>query len=377
MTDPERLLIKNATLVSMDRNVGNHRRSSVLIEAGRIATIGRDINVDNAHIIEAEGMIAIPGLVDAHRHIWQSPLSMVAADADLNGYFAEVPGRLAPVYEAEDVRAANRIGALQALNAGVTTIFDWCHVLHTPDHADAAIEGLRESGIRAVFGHGFPNTEPAWSLDSERPIPDDVRRVRRDLLSSAEGLVTMAMAVRGPEQSTLDVTEHDLAVARELDLRISMHAGNGAFGVPYRSIERMDDRGLLGPDIQYIHCNSLTNESVQRIADSGGAMVSTPSVEMQMQFGYPATTRFLSAGVRPGLGADVVTSTDCGLFGEMTSAFQAARLQALEIGTASVTTADVLSFGTLDGAASIGMDRDTGSLTPGKHADIVLLRPGP
>ncbi len=363
----------------MDDEIGILEQASILIEGETIAAVGsgfdREIDHANAEIIDADGMIALPGFVDAHRHIWQSPLTMVAADADLNSYFAEVPGKLAPVYSAEDLRVANHIGALQALNAGITTIFDWCHVLHTPEHADAAIEGLRKSGIRAVFGYGFPNTEPAWSMDSERPVPEDIRRVRRDLLSSDDGLVTMAMAARGPEQSTLEVTKTDIAVARDLDLLISMHAGNGAFGLPYRSIERMHEAGLMGPDLQYVHCNSLTDESIRRIADSGGRIVSTPTIELQMQFGYPATTRALAAGVRPGLGVDVVTSTEPSLFPQMAAAFQAARLQALERGTPSIDTRDLLRFATLDGAASVGQERKTGSLSVGKQADILLLRP--
>ncbi len=381
MTDSKttRLLIRNATILSMDAEVGNLRQGSMLVEGKCIAAIAPDLNrnIDLAgvEVIDAAGMIALPGFVDAHRHIWQSPLTMAAADADLNSYFAQVPGKLAPAYRPDDLRIANRIGALQALDAGITTIFDWCHVLHTPEHADAAIAGLRDSGIRAVFGYGFPNTEPAWSMDSERPVPEDIRRVRRDLLTSDDSLVTMAMAARGPEQSTLEVTRHDIAVARDLNLLISMHAGNGAFGLPYRSIERMHDAKLMGPDLQYVHGNSLTDESIQRIADSGGRLVCTPTIELQMQFGYPAATRALAAGVRPGLGVDVVTSTEPSLFPQMASVFQAGRLQALEQSTPNIDSHDVLRFATLDGAASMGLERKTGSLTPGKQADIVLLRP--
>jgi cytosine/adenosine deaminase-related metal-dependent hydrolase len=139
----------------------------------------------------------------------------------------------------------------------------------------------------------------------------------------------------------------------------------------------MHEKGLLGSDILYVHGNSLTDESVRRIADSGGTLVSTPAVELQMQFGYPATTRFLAAGVRPGLGVDVVTSTGPGLFAQMAAAYQAARLQVLEHGTPTIDAHDVLRFATIDGAAALGLEREIGSLTPGKRADILLLRPPP
>jgi cytosine/adenosine deaminase-related metal-dependent hydrolase len=163
-------------------------------------------------------------------------------------------------------------------------------------------------------------------------------------------------------------------LGRELGLRTSVHVGNGDFGKPYKSIEKMHAAGLLGADIQYVHGNSLDDTSIQRIAESGGQMVATPTVEMQMQFGFPATTRFLAAGVRPGLGVDVVTSTDCGLFAQMATTFQIARLQAYERGTVSINVRDALSFATIDGARSIGLESKVGSLTPGKQADIVLLR---
>jgi len=136
----------------------------------------------------------------------------------------------------------------------------------------------------------------------------------------------------------------------------------------------MREAGLLGSDIQYVHGNSLDDDSIAMIADSGGQMVATPTVELQMQFGYPATTRFLAKGVRPGIGADVVTSTDTGLFAQMASTFQIARHQAYEAGTPSIDTRDVLSFATIDGARSIGIADRTGSLTPGKKADIILVR---
>jgi cytosine/adenosine deaminase-related metal-dependent hydrolase len=369
-----RLLIENATVISMDPSVGDHRRASILISDGKIDAVGPDIAADDAHVVDAAGMIAVPGFVDAHRHVWQGALTMVAADAGLDTYFGHILGRLAPCYSADDVQIGNLTGALQAIDAGVTTVFDWSHIQHSPEHSDAAVAGLRSSGIRAIFGYGFPNLGPEWFFESKQSVPEDIRRVRRDLLPSSDGLITMGLALRGPEMSSIEVTDSDLRLGRELGLMVSVHVGNGDFGRPYRSIERMDQANLLGPDIQYVHGNSLDDESIQRIADSGGRMVATPTVEMQMQFGYPATTRFLSAGVRPGLGVDVVTSTDCGLFAQMAATFQIARLQAYVQGTRSIDVRDVFGFATLDGARSIGLDHRVGSLTPGKQADIVLLK---
>ncbi|MFY9351101.1 amidohydrolase family protein [Sphingobium sp.] len=369
-----RTLIKDAIVISMDPAVGDFRRASILVDGDRIAAVGPDIAAADAEVIDGTGMIALPGLIDAHRHVWQGALTMVAADADLHSYFGSILSKIAPVYTEEDVRIGNLTGALQAIDAGVTSVFDWSHIQHSPAHSDAAIGALKDSGMRVVFGYGFPNLGPEWFFESRNHIPEDIRRVREDILPGDDGLVTMALALRGPEMSGIDVTAHDLAVGRELGLFVSVHVGNGDFGKPYKSVHKMREAGLLGSDIQYVHGNSLDDDSIAMIADSGGQMVATPTVELQMQFGYPATTRFLAKGVRPGIGADVVTSTDTGLFAQMASTFQIARHQAYEAGTPSIDTRDVLSFATIDGARSIGIADRTGSLTPGKKADIILVR---
>ncbi len=327
MSGIRRTLIHDAIIVSMDPDVGDFRRGSILVEGDRIIAVGGSIEAADAEMIDGSGLIALPGLIDAHRHVWQGALTMVAADADLHSYFGNILSRLAPVYSEEDVRIGNLAGALQAIDAGVTSVFDWSHIQHSPAHSDAAIGALRDSGMRVVFGYGFPNLGPEWFFESRNHIPEDVRRVREELLPGDEGLVTMALALRGPEMSGIDVTAHDMAVGRELGLFTSVHVGNGDFGKPYRAVHKMREAGLLGPDIQYVHGNSLDDDSIAMIADSGGQMVATPTVELQMQFGYPATTRFLAKGVRPGIGADVVTSTDTGMFAQMASTFQIARIR--------------------------------------------------
>lgn len=371
----DRILIRNAIIVSMDPAVGNLKRGSILVEGDRIAAIGHDLTADDARIIDAEGLIALPGFVDAHRHVWQGALSMIAPDAVLGNYFTDILGKLAPVYTAEDAAIGTLCGALQAIDAGVTTIFDWSHIQNSPEHSDGAIAALRESGMRAVFGYGFPNLGPEWFFESRLPLSSDIRRIRKDLLPGDDGRVTMALGLRGPEMSGIEVTSHDLALGRELGLRASVHVGNGDFGRPYAAIEQMAKAGLLGDDIQFVHGNSLDDASIARIADTGGQVAVTPTVELQMQFGMPATTRFLAAGVRAGLGVDVVTSADAGLFTQMAATFQIARQQAYEAGTPSIDVRDALSFATIDAARSIGLDHLVGSLTIGKKADIVLLRP--
>jgi cytosine/adenosine deaminase-related metal-dependent hydrolase len=348
------------------------RHADILIEDDRIAAVAPNIDASDARRIDAGGCIVMPGFVDAHRHLWQGALAQIAPDVDLGGYFALL-GDHGPRFTSDDVATGVRLGAAQAIDAGVTTIFDWSHIMNSPEHADVAVAALRASGIRAVFAYGFPN-RPDWLMGSSKPHPEDARRVRRELLPGDDDLVTMALAVRGPEMSSIEVTAADLALARELDLPVSMHIGSPFAGVVH-AVEALARHGLAGPDIQYVHANATWDSELRIIADTGGQLVITPSVELQMKFGLPATGRALEAGLRPGLGVDVVTSAGPDMFIQMRAALQAARLDALLNGRRDVTAGDALAFATIDAARSIGLGHRIGSLAAGKLADLLILRP--
>lgn len=369
-----RLLIKNGTLLPLDATLGTPLQANVLIEGTTIRAVQPHLDVSDCEIVDASNMIVMPGFVDAHRHTWEGVIKHVAADSDLNGYFGTILATFAPAYRPEDVYIGGLIGALEALDAGITTLFDWSHIQHTPEHTDAAIRALQEAGLRSIFGYGYPNTGPQWFYESQLNHPDDAKRVRSQYFSSNDQLLSMAMALRGPEPSTLEVTKHDWALARELDLRISVHVGSGPFRVPYRAIERLHEANLLGPDTQYVHATTLPEASLQFIAESGGTAVVTPAVEMQMGYGFPATGRLRAHGIPTGLGVDVITSTAGDLFTQMRSVFQIERALAFKESRPAITSRDVLSLATIDGARSMWLDHKIGTLTPGKQADIILIR---
>ncbi|MFC5469311.1 amidohydrolase family protein [Cohnella suwonensis] len=377
-----KILIKGAVVLTMDEKLGNFQNADILIQDSKIIEIGPDLEIEGCETIYSQGMIAIPGLIDTHRHVWQSPLQGIAADWTLMEYLQNM-GRYGSVYRPEDVYVGNLFGAVQSINAGITTVLDWCHILNTPEHADAAVNGLRDSGSRAVFGHGNPgNGFMEWFYESRLSHPDDVRRVRQTYFSSDDQLVTMAMAIRGPEYSTFDVTKQDIYLARELGLRASMHVGGGTFGPHYQPIKLLDEANLLGDDLNFAHGCTLTEEDFKRIAATGGSLSVTPEVEMQMGLGNPATGRAISCGLRPGLGVDVVTAASPELFTQMKIALQADRARSnqllIEEGKmperVPMTTRDILKLSTIDGARTLGLDHKVGSLSPGKDADLVLLR---
>ena len=365
----------------MDKKLGNFQNADILVGDSKILEVGSNLEIDDAETIYARGMIAIPGLIDTHRHVWQSPLQSIAADWTLMEYLGNM-GRYGAIYRPEDVYVGNLFGAVQTINAGITTVLDWCHILNTPEHADAAVNGLRDSGSRAVFAHGNPgNGFMDWFYESRLPHPDDVRRVRQDYFSSEDQLVTMAMAIRGPEYSTFDVTRQDILLARELGLRASMHVGGGTFGPRYQAIKLLDEARLLGDDLHFAHGCTLTEEDFERIAATGGSLSVTPEVELQMALGNPATGRAMKYGLRPGIGVDVVTAAKPELFTQMKIALQTERAcfnqRQIDKGSmperVNITTEEMLKLSTIDGARTLGLDSKVGSLTPGKDADLVLI----
>lgn len=374
-----RMLIRDATILSMDPRVGDLRRGSLLIDGSRIAAVAPGLAADGADAIEAEGMIALPGFVDSHRHTWQSLLRATAADWTLAQYFSGIRGVMGARYTPDDMHIANLLGALEALDAGITTLYDWSHNNNSPDHADEAVRGLRDSGIRAVYGYGNANDE--WMPVSRKQTNfADVERVRRTQLAGDDGLMTMAFAARGPQFTNLDITEDEFRRARALGLRLTVHVGDGLWGMN-EPIVQLASRGLLGADVTYVHCNTLSDADLRLIGDSGGTASLSPEVELQMGHGFPATLKLLEVGVRPSLSIDIVTSIGGDMFGAMRALLTGTRAvvngEALRQGRIvdplPLTTREVLEFATLQGARACGLEGRTGSLTPGKQADIVLV----
>ena len=196
----QRLLIRNGFVVSMDPGVGDIPKGDVLVEDGEIVEVGRGLSASEAEEIDASGMIVMPGFVDTHRHTWQTPVRGVLPSCTLDHYFAVMLGSVGGHYRPEDVEVGNYAGSLEALNAGVTTLLDWSHINNTPDHSDAAIQGLKNAGIRAVYAHGVPTGGEWWAF-SELEHPEDIRRIRETYFSSDDGLITLALAARAPGNS--------------------------------------------------------------------------------------------------------------------------------------------------------------------------------
>jgi 5-methylthioadenosine/S-adenosylhomocysteine deaminase len=262
-------------------------------------------------------------------------------------------------------------------------VLDWSHINNTPEHADEAIRGLRDGRLRAVYCYGNPNTSLAdWWYTSALEAPEDIRRVRTQYFSSEEGLLTLAMGTRGPGFCTPEVVKHDWELARDVGAPISVHVGMGPYAGRFSMVKQLEQMDLLYPQTTYIHCNYLSDDEFQLIADSGGNVSISPSVEMAMGHGTPPTAKALAHGLKPSISIDVVTTVPGDMFTQMRFLFASARLLAHEAAFAAgsetepelLSSREVLGFATVEGARVCGLLDRTGSLTPGKQADVILVR---
>jgi 5-methylthioadenosine/S-adenosylhomocysteine deaminase len=374
----QRTVLKGGTVLTLDSSIGNFHEADVLIEGTKIAEVGPNVEAEGADVIDASNMIVMPGFIDTHRHLWEGILRNIGVDIPLEGevsYLAFVLNMLAPAYRPEDVYAGNLVSALGAIDAGVTTILDWSHIQASPEHTDAAVRALQESGMRAVFAYG-----PVWYEAPKPEHPDWFRRAAKEYFSSKDQLLTLGLAAFGPEFNTPEGNQADWELAREVDARITVHVGVGTFG-QHGKLGEVGKLGLYGPDTTFIHCTTLNDDEIRMIADSGATVSLASPVEMMMGHGMVPTQKFLDRGVRPSLSVDVETNVPGDMFTQMRSVIALQHALVFDQVLAGkrgvpdlLTSRDVLEFATIEGARANGLEDKVGTLTPGKEADVIMLR---
>jgi 5-methylthioadenosine/S-adenosylhomocysteine deaminase len=385
MASSRKILLRGGTIISMDPLVGD-LVGDVLINKDKIEQIGARIEAADADVIDVSGQIVLPGFIDSHRHLYQSFLRGLAADWSLIQYCVAMFGTIGHHFTAEDVHLGNKLGALDALDAGVTGVFDWSHSQLSPAHTDGMVAALQESGIRATFGYGGSANQYIGCLQppftSSSPMPEaEVRRLRETTLQSDTALVTLGLAGRGPDMSTMEIVHQEWNLARDLGIRLNVHVGQGIF--PDRpAVVRLRDAGLLGADMTFGHCNFVTDDEMKMMADAGVTATVTPEDEAFMGHGWPPIGRLIAAGVRPNIGVDTCMAVGGDQFTAMRFALSLTRGYSNGVQldrqenpwNLELTARDVLEMATIEGARALGMQDRIGSITVGKQADIITIR---
>jgi cytosine/adenosine deaminase-related metal-dependent hydrolase len=245
------ILIKGGCVLTLDRTVGDFEQADVLIEGGKISAVRASISAPNAEVIDASRMIVMPGLVHTHRHMWQGILRNVLPDGSLDDYRNVVQRTFGAKYTPDDVYAGDLFSALGAIDSGVTCILDWSHIHNTPDHSDAAVKALAESGVRAVFAYGNPQNETGryWEMKGHK-FPEDIARLRKQYFSSEDQLLTLYMAA---PSAAPELILGAFKAARDVGARITIHVGVGEFG-RNALLEKLNAEKALRSDTTYVHC---------------------------------------------------------------------------------------------------------------------------
>lgn len=377
--DPDRLiLLRRGTIVTMDPSLGTIDVGDVLIRGTQILDVGRDLPAAGALVVDVAGSIVAPGMVDTHRHAWQAQMRRTIPDVDdLAGYLQSTLVQVAPAYTAHDVYLGTRLTALTALDGGITTMLDFSHNSRTMEHSDAAITALIDSGIRGVHASMAPHFG-----DWDGQWPGDLKRLRSTYVPTDDQLVTLRLAAL----ATPEIAGERLAygpelasVAADLDIGVSLDVMFGASAS--RAILDWAENGLLGPHLESIHCTALSTGAWAAMRDHGVTVSLAPTSDAQigLEDAVPPVDEALAHGIRPGLSVDVEVALASDMFTQMRTLLTIQRMRAVNAayGTseipARITTRDVLDFATLSGARTLRLDDRTGSITPGKQADLIVV----
>ncbi|WP_296258401.1 MULTISPECIES: amidohydrolase family protein [unclassified Pseudomonas] len=364
---PAHLLIRHATVLSMELGAAVMNDTDVRLRNGRIVALGKGLPSEGAEVIDATGMILIPGLVDSHWHLWNSLLRNSAPAPGAEAFFKSqlaVSKRFTPEMSALGVR----LGLLEAINGGITTVNNWAHNLRTPAFAQAELSAMSQSGLRGRFWYGY-----AQDLDATAAMDvADIQRVHAQLQSMPASLVDLGMAIRGPERTQPEVWAPEFAFAKANGLPISTHIAVTAKAQKEKALQQLADNGVLGPSVQLVHATHVDAQDIATIAQSGASVCLTPLTEMRVGYGLAQVDALHRAKIPITLGIDTLV-----LSGNANPFMVMQTLLNLAVGISgneqAVTARDVLFWATQGGANAMGLGSQIGSISPGKRADLTLI----
>ncbi len=362
-------VVRGAYIATMDSVLGDMPCADVLVRDGEIIAVGTEVVAENVPIISGAGMLLLPGFVDTHWHLWNSFMRGLIGPGAGRDYFAVKRG-LAPYYRPVDFYRAARLALAEAIDSGITTVHNWDHNLRTPEDADANILAQLDMGIRGRFSYGCPDN---FARDRLMDLPDLERFRAQWVPQATDHRVTLGIAVRGPFRTGPEIYQREWDAARNAGLPITMHCDRCMREALCQrcNIASMKEKGLLGPDIQIVHAVHAGPADIEAMAETGTHLSLSPQTEMRTM-GFPKVSEMLAAGVLVSLSIDTTaTPSNADMISQMRVVLstETARVESTDL-----TPRRMLQMATLDGARDLGLADKIGSITPGKRADLILVR---
>ena len=364
----ETFVIRDAYVLTMDTDLGDLPRGDVAVRDGRIVAVGRRLH-GGGRTIDGRSTVVLPGLIDTHWHLWTALHRSMANSSPSNGYFA-LNVRLGTHFRPDDIYQGARLALAEALNSGITTVHDWSHNIRGPEYADANLRAHQEVGLRGRFSYGTPQGHPATATIDLA----DLERVHRQWFRSGRlELVHLGLAGRPPGVASDDVARTEYDAARRLGLPVSYHANSNRAQGQQANIQRLGDAGMLGPDTQVIHALYTTPAERQLLVSTGTSVSVSPWSELLIGYGVTTVKELVDAGVLLNLSVDTLPLTgNADMFSiiRLTLGLHRGQSEA----EFSLTARRALAMATIDAARGLGLADVTGSLTPGKRADLIMVR---
>lgn len=362
-------LIRGAYVLTMDDKLGDLPDGDILVRNGAIVAVGKGLKAPGAKVIDGKTMIAMPGLIETHWHMWGTAARNTAGDDPKMGYFSFAKA-VGAIFKPEDNARGVRLALAEAINNGLTTVHNWSHNIVSPAYADAELAVHRAMGHRALFGYGY-----AGIRMHDQPVNvADLPRVNECWIKDSEGLLTLGVCSRGPESNNMDICRMEWDAARKMGLRISTHVGTSLAAVKDReAIKKLDAAGLLGPDVILVHDTNFVDNDNDLLAKSRTEVSLSPFTELRTGFGVTPIGTFRKAGVPTSLSIDTtVLCGNCDMFAIMKAILNLADGEAQN--EFAMPAREAIAMATTGGARALGILDRVGSLTPGKRADIILIR---